>query len=607
MRKGLPRATAVFAAKAAALPETFACGTPRPETTHQGPRHMAKSTWMQWKGWAWAAAVLTPLAYLWLYTPYGMDSTDFGYFYGYAWRILEGQVPYRDFYYIKPALPLYWHAFWMWLTPENVSVLAGKAGFVAAMLAASCFAALFLRRLFRLEDLGLPLPLLATCGFVWGVHSFPHMPWHTVDGILFAAAALWAAVCGWPAAAGLLAGCAMLCKQSFLLVPPDVLLLIWLTRPRRSEVIRYLAAWLGLLALVYALLYKAGALEAFLRMTTGQLDIREALDAGIWIYLRQNWWLPGLAVLPWLAARMGKKKLPVLFQPAVVYLILLAGCYIWQVLRDKAWIGYGLSWPTLFMLLGGVCVLFPQFFLTPWLRDAKAPHPRWRAGVGLGVALLTAWSVAISGGYKIPAFFAVPLIFSLLLVHVRLGGRAQPLAWLALLSGLLMFGVGYQYPYVFPMRPMPRAALNLDAGDIYSKAAGVKVDAEMYAKLTELKRLRAKYGPAYKTLPGFSFAYYLNNDRPVYGSDWLIDWEINAEVDALYDELLRKDLTVFMERDQMDTLKADAYDRAGYSVPQRVRRQWRVVEEGPYFVVFRPPLAETSESARQGAADRPKP
>lgn len=547
--------------------------------------------WTKRNAWAWAAAVLTPLAYLWLYTPYGMDTTDFGYFYGYAWRILEGQVPYRDFYYIKPALPLYWHAFWMWLTPESVNVLAGKAGFVAGMLGASWFAALFLQKLFRLEALDLPLPLLATLGFVWGVHSFPHMPWHTVDGILFAGAALWAAVCGWSLAAGILAGGAMLCKQSFLLVPPGILLLIWLTRPRRREVFYCLAAWLALLTLVYGLLRQTDALTPFLRMTTGQLDVREALDAGILIYLRQNWWLPGLAVVPWLAARTVKKKLPAAARPAYLYLILLAGCYIVEVLRGKTWIGYGLSWPTLFMALGGICILFPGIFVTAWLRDATSPHPRLRAAVGLGVGLLTAWSVAISGGYKIPAFFAVPLLFSLLLVHVRMGGKARPLAWFALGTGLLIFGIGYQYPYVFPVRPMSRAALTMDAGHIYPKARNVKVDAEMYAKLAELKQLRAKYGPRYKTLPGFSFAYYLNGDVPVYGSDWLIDWEINAEIEALYNELLQKKLTVFMERDQMDTLKADAYDRAGYSVPQRVRREWRIVEETPHFVVFQPPLA----------------
>lgn len=551
---------------------------------------------------AWTAALLTPLAYLLFYTPYGMDTTDFGYFYGYAWRILEGQTPYRDFYYIKPALPLYWHAFWMWLTPESVNVLAGKAGFVAGMLAASWCAALFLNRLFRLEALGLPLPLLATCGFVWGVHSFPHMPWHTVDGILFAGGALWAAASGWPATAGLLAACAMLCKQSFLLVPPAVVLLVWLIRPRRREAVRCLAAWLGLMALVYGLLFHAGALPAFSRMTTGQLDMREALDAGIFIYLRQNWWLPGLAVLPWLAARLSGRSLPAVLRPGYVYLTLLAGWYMWEVLRSQGWIGYGLSWPTLFMLLGGLCVFFPQVFLTPWLRDAATPHPRWRACVGLGAGLLVAWSVAISGGYKIPAFFAVPLIFSLLLTHVRLGGSARVLAWASLLTGLLMFGVGYQYPYVFPVRPMPRAALNMDAGDIFPKAGGVLVDAEMYARLAELKALRAKYGPDYKTMPGFSFSYYLNNDRPVYGSDWLIDWEINAEVDALYQALLDKKLTVFMERDQLDTRKADAYDRAGYSVPQRVRRQWRIVEETPHFVVFQPPLATGRDSATKAIA-----
>ena len=536
-----------------------------------------------------AAAVLVPLAYVLFYTPYGMDTTDFGYFYGYAWRILEGQIPYRDFHYIKPALPLFWHAFWMWLTPENINVLAGKAGFAASLLAASWFSALFLNRIFRLDALGVPLSLLATCGFVWGVHSFPHMPWHTADGILFASGALWAAASGLPFLAGLLAACTMLCKQSFLLFPPALVLLAWVLDGRRSA-LRALVGWLATLALAYALLHCAGALPAFKRLTTGPLDINEALDAGIFIYLRQCWWMPGLALLPLAAARLLRKPLPEALRPGYVYLALLAGWYIHEALHTRGWIGYGISWPTLFVLLGGICTLAPRVFLTPLLR-APAAHPRLLAGIALGVALLVSWSVAISGGYKIPAFFAVPLIFAFLLVHARLGGNARRLAWCSLAAGLLMFGAGYQYPYVFPVRPMPRAALTLDAGQIYPKAGGVLVDAEMFAKLAELKELRAKYGPNYKTMPGFSFAYYLNNDRPVYRSDWLIDWEINAETDTLYQELLDRDITVFMERDQMDAVRADAYDRARYTVPQKVRHAWRIVEETPHFVVFSPPQA----------------
>ena len=280
---------------------------------------------------AWLVAVVVPVAYVLCYTPYGMDTTDFGYFYGYGWRILEGQMPYRDFYYIKPALPLYWHAFWMWLAPENGNILFGKIGFVAEMLATAWFAALYLHKIFKLP---VSLPLLATCGFVFGIHSFPHMPWHTADGVLFCAAALWAGVSGWPLAtvcAGVLASCAMLCKQSFLLFPPAVVLLVWTMRgPRKG--LACLAGWLGTMGLVYAFLAHAGALENFTRMTTGQLALSEAIEATILVYVRQNWCLPLLALVPaaifFAIRRMDGKTgvttpLPGLLQPAPLYLVVL--------------------------------------------------------------------------------------------------------------------------------------------------------------------------------------------------------------------------------------------------------------------------------------------
>ena len=125
-----------------------------------------------------------------------MDTTDFGYFYGHPWRILQGEVPYRDFAYITPPVALYWHAFWLRVTPDGISVLAGKISFLAEMLAVAWMGALYLNRVFDLKRLDLPVSLLATAGFVWGVHTFPPMPWHTVDGILFGSAALLAGICG---------------------------------------------------------------------------------------------------------------------------------------------------------------------------------------------------------------------------------------------------------------------------------------------------------------------------------------------------------------------------------------------------------------------------
>ena len=535
-------------------------------------------------------AILVPLAYLVFYTPYGMDTTDFGYFYAYPWRILEGQIPYRDFFYIKPALPLYWHAFWLWLTPEKWQVLAGKAGFVVSMLASSWLGALTLGKMFNLRQIALPLPLLATCGFVFGVHSFPHMPWHTVDGVLFSAAALWLASLGRGFPAGILAACALLCKQSFLPVPIAVLVLLWFWQKRRIAMVYCLAALFASLAAVHIFLYANDALAPMREMTTGQLDINEALDAGILIYFRQNFWLPLAACLPWLLGLLCKKRLPAWLLPPCCYMAILCVFYIYSVMEQKAWIGFGASWPTLLMLIGAMEIFFPGFFLAPVVAVPEEPHPMFRASTGLGALLAASWCVAISGGYKIPAFFAVPLVFSLFVLHWRMGGNAGRLAWIVLAAGLVMFWVGYQYPYTFPARPLQRSDMTYDAGKIYPRASHVLVDKDMYERLAELKTLREKYGPAYKTLPGFSFAYYLNDDKAVLGSDWLIDWEINGQVDRVYQELLDKNLTVFMERDQLDTQKADAYDRAGYGVPQRVRKNWKIVDETPHFVVFQRPL-----------------
>ena len=177
-------------------------------------------------------AVVVPLAYAVLYAPYGMDTTDFGFFYGYPWRLLQGEVPYRDFYYITPPLSLYLHALRLAVTPDGAAILAGKLCFFVEMLAAAWMGAFFLARVFDFDRLRLSLPLVATLGFVWGVHSFPPMPWHTIDGVFFGSAALLAGIAGPPFLAGLLAGLCALTKQSYILVPLAVLVVVFFCRSR---------------------------------------------------------------------------------------------------------------------------------------------------------------------------------------------------------------------------------------------------------------------------------------------------------------------------------------------------------------------------------------
>ncbi|MDR2573849.1 MAG: hypothetical protein LBC94_05845 [Desulfovibrio sp.] len=537
-----------------------------------------------------------PLFYGIFYAPYGIDSTDFGYFYGHSWRVLQGEIPYRDFAYITPPAALYWHAFWLFITPEGISVLAGKISFLAEMLAAAWMSAFYLNRVFDLQRLRLPLPLLATVGFVWGVHTFPPMPWHTADGLLFGSAALLAGIHGMAPLAGILAGLCMLTKQSFLLVPLGTALMVFACRPKREGLFCLLGTGAVLLA-NWFLLNHLNAWEAFCAQTTGQLDIREALQSGLFIYVTQNPVLPALALAPLILRRFLPglvKNIPQFFvlQPVPLYFCLLAAMYIFDTLKQKVWTGYGDSWPTLFMLIGGACACFPSFFLQGIVREEKNGNlPFARAGIVLGAALLLSWSTGVSGGYKIPAFGALPLLFCALLAHRRLRGKddVRSCAVLALALGLVMFRVGYEYPYVFPQRPMPRSSLVHDAGEIYPRARGVHVDAVMLGKLRDLRDLRRKYGPHYKTLPAFPLAYFLNGDKPAYPAEWLMDWQIGGRVKEFYDQLQERDITVFMEKDQTGIAMPDAYASRRYSVPLLVNEHWRRIEETEYFWVLQKP------------------
>ena len=61
----------------------------------------------QWLGPAVFTAIVVFYAAAW--APLGLDTEDGGFILGLSWRILSGDVPYRDFFYVRPPISLYLH------------------------------------------------------------------------------------------------------------------------------------------------------------------------------------------------------------------------------------------------------------------------------------------------------------------------------------------------------------------------------------------------------------------------------------------------------------------------------------------------------------------
>ena len=211
------------------------------------------------------------------------------------------------------------------------------------------------------------------------------------------------------ALAGVLGGVAVLTKQSFLFVPVAAFLAALTFHSRRRAVGTAVGTALCLGAFVILCLH-AGIWSAFREQTTGGLSLHEALEAGIFIYLRQPLGLPAVAAGGWLllelAARLRRRAprrailsrglIRWLIQPVPLYFLALTVWYVHTALTSREWIGYGASWPMLLVTLGGVMTLLPRHFLAPFarmdgLRSAAARS--FGPSVGFGAALALALSL----------------------------------------------------------------------------------------------------------------------------------------------------------------------------------------------------------------------
>ena len=515
-------------------------------------------------------------AYALYYAPYGVNETDGGFLTALAWQLENGKVLYRDVVYVRPPLPVWMRYLEMQFVPDDWAVLAERCFFYFKVGLYSWLGASVL-------TVGRERGILAIAGFIVSVHCYPAAAWHTVDGILWAALAVW---CwfrqrrGMDALAGAALAAALLCKQSFYPLLALAPLLLYGESRRRAG---YAA-----LGFAFALLTAAGVLKAggawsdFWQQTAGAASGGQLIRHGLTDYFRLNpvTVVPAALLLLPVASKFyarGKAvRSSIAFWCWILALSWLAGTYGWAI-----YVRQEFTLP--FAQLRFLCWLAAAYLLAEWGRGRLS----WQALRFPAALLFIAWSAAISWGYNLPVLFAVPLVWAVAQISERLwadvfpgatGTRLLPWVNIGILIGLLGL---FRFSYEFVYRDGRRNEMTAPLGALFPRLCGIYTSPAHWNLYADLKQLGAKY-PVFKTLPSFPQANFLYKTPPPLPLDWVVEREMARARDKV--EAVAKQIRPvwFVEKSYANRLSTDAQMK----FTQEIVRKGRILEETPHFWVI---------------------
>lgn len=536
--------------------------------------------------WRWVPAPLVCVAaaslLAWLYAPYGYNGLDDGFIQALSWRVVNGQLPYLDFVYIRPPGSVFLHALPLVMLPRGLQVIFERWWFFVAVAAYSFMAAAILTRHFDLRAWRLPRHALGLLFFVASVQDFPPMAWHTVDGILFAVLAAFC-VCSSRGTPGLVIGavCAVLaaaCKQPFFAVPPAIWAYVAFARGRRDAAIvgAFMAAAVGL---ALAALSGGGMLREALDQCTAQTRLASLFHAGVVSYARGAAYMAVPLALAFVGTAAWRLLTGRVARLAGVAYALVVGIFVADIaltLVERRFLTPAFNYPGALFCIAGLTLLAEAR-----RRDA-AGAPDRRGLAALALLLLVAWCGSVSWGYPTPVLFSAPLWFgTFYCAATYLRAAPRRLVALALPLALVAQFAGYRYPY----REAPRAALTEHLGDVLGTLDHVYSSAANRDRFAELQQLHERY-PRFTVLPALPSANYLTGTLPPVGVDWARDSELGGRAESLIAELEASGAHVFLER------AAEPLCETGpgcSALARHVVARWQVIEEGSHFRVYRLP------------------
>lgn len=531
------------------------------------------------------SSLLIPILYFIYIGRYGWSDTDDGFILGYSWRLINGELPYKDFVYVRPPLSPMLHAIWFYILPQEYVYAFSRFVVILQIWIYSLVVGwVICLKLFNSKGIHKYWFVISICGFLLSVSSFTPMPWHTVDGIFFATLGVWMLITfsGSFAAfiAGILIFLSCMTKQSF--YPLSLFAVVYLISNKQFKRAAILfVAEIASCIFFWIIARHYGVDTEFFAQTTGVSSINDAVVAGFWQYIAVGGKFFIMVYLLHSVIKIYYERSQTL-QPKNLIIFVFLICAVLSVLArvffNKSWINYGSLGFSHVLFLFGVLYLAKNIFTK---NDISSE-------LGFALFLTISWCASISWGFSSPILFSVPLIlggycYAKDFIVFSENDNKVIICCIAISTIFIMISSS-----LFPYRdPQARFSSNCNLSFIEKKLSFIVTAKDNCEKISEAKSISKSLSDSFVFLPAFTMAYFISNKPNPIQLDWPMQIEMgkkNIDISYRFKNFVRYAIV-----DKKEGIEFDIDGNFGVPFVRVVKLDWIKIYSGQYYDLYENP------------------
>mgnify|MGYP001591199431 FL=1 len=511
-----------------------------------------------------------------LYGNLGFCPTDEGYMLSGSRRILDGEIPHRDYISLRPVGTQILHAHLLLWAGENLIWWSRLLTWFE--VAATTWLWILIARHFSTEfQCARRRLIVAAIAFLAATNSFPIMPWNTYDALFFLSLGivlhLFQPRLSWLGM--IFIGMSTIFRQNYVFPIPLLLLALGELFRLRSWILVALPGTFYLAAMAAT----GGLHDMVVQMTSHKGSLVPALLPFLGFTMP---FLQGL-LIGGAAAVAGNSKRPTirLFGNLLHALALLYSAFILPFTDTESSMGW---------FLFGVLIL-----ALPFLFRLSTSLFRF-----LSLVLIMGWGAAISEGHPQPSLIASALVIALAACMMELErkrtGSGVPVFRRAIVLSLLVSLYAFHRGRVAQINcDLNAEYLTHELGDALPGARLIRTNPNTHAFLSDLTRLTDSLrvsGRRYAVVPECTQFWVTSPQRNPLSTDWPIDPELRGEalMKRVLDDVdsIRGSVTFIVQKHWVVLLPFQrALIREGESaVVDRIRKTCRKTGETEFFELY---------------------